>query len=210
MANVGATPTQTQMSYINVGNSSDPLDPVSLTLLPGETKRLSNVLVDRWDLDASSSLGVLTLQSTSSSGIFPLIQAESYDNADPNRRFGQFMPALTQKDAAEAGQRQILAGLQQDELRRTTLWLLNPGEDTAEYDLRYRALDGTELGTLEGYRVRGGRMRQVSPSQHPLPDGVADGGFTVQIVVRSGSLLSAAQVVDNQTNDPAFVVGATR
>jgi hypothetical protein len=198
------------MTFINVGNTADPLDPVSLTLLPGETKRLANVLVDRWDLDGSSSLGVLQLTSTATSGIFPLIQAESYDNADPSRRFGQLMPALTQQDAAEAGEKQILAGLQQDEDRRTTLWLLTPGEQTAEYDLRYRALDGTEIGTIEGYRVRGGRMRQISPSQHPLPEGVIAGGFTVQIIVRSGSVLSAAQVVTNLTNDPAFVVGVTR
>ena len=210
LVNIADEPLRTEIRFVNVGNNSEELPAVSVTLLPGESKRLENILVDRWGLDAESSLGVLRFDTTSDSGIFPIIHGESYDNANPARRFGQYIPALTSNDVAQAGQRQVLTGLQQDDSSRTTVWLYNPGEAGAEYDLVYRALNGTELGVLEGIRVRPGRMRQINPANHPLPDGVAEKGFTIQVIVRDGDLLSAAQVVSNDTNDPTFVVGVTR
>jgi len=194
--------------YTNVGIGATPLEPITLTLLSGETIRLRNILQDRWGLPSTGNLGFLTF--TSLQGPLPLIQAETYDVANPNGRFGQFMPALSEDRVAESGERQILTGLQQDADFRTTLWLLNPSDGSGEYDLIYRGLNGSVLGRIDGYRVPPGNMRQLGPGQHPLPNGVADGGFTVQVIVRQGQLVSASQGVDNATNDPKFIAGRTR
>jgi hypothetical protein len=103
-----------------------------------------------------------------------------------------------------------LTGLRQDGQHRTTLWLFNPAGETGVYDLVYRALDGTVLGRLDGVALAAGRARQLSPGQHPLPAAGVAGGFTVQALVRSGRLLAAGQVVNNATNDPAYVRGEPR
>lgn len=210
LANVDSEMSTTVVTYVSAGNNAVPLTPETLTLLPGESKRLQNVLVDRWDVSNENGLGVLVFESTSETGVFPIVQGETYDNANPARRFGQFVAPLTDADIAEAGHRQILAGLQQDEGARSTIWVYNPGDTLAEYDLIYRGLDGRELGAIEGYRVRPERMRQINPSSHPIPAEGAEGGFTVQIVVRSGQLLSAAQVVNDANNDPSYVTGVPR
>jgi PKD repeat protein len=211
LTNVNEEVVGTEVSFINVGNGAEPLEAQRLSLQSGETLRLENVLADRWGLSDGETLGLLTFTNDEvAQGPFPLIQAETYDSADPLRRFGQFMPAFTTADAAQEGERQILTGLQQDGTFRTTIWVVNPGETGAEYDLIYRAIDGAELGRISGYRVGPGKMRQINPSNHAIPFQVVAKGFTVQIIVRSGSLLSAAQVVINATNDPAFVPGVTR
>ena len=44
----------------------------------------------------------------------------------------------------------------------------------------------------------------------PLPAAGVQNGFTLQIVVKSGSVLSAAQVVNNDTNDPSYIQGDVR
>ncbi len=120
------------------------------------------------------------------------------------------MMAQGDGDAAGTGQRVVLTGLRQDSAYRTTLWLFNPSGAAGVYDLVYRALDGSVLGRLDGISLGAGKARQLSPSQHPLPAAGAAGGFTVEAVVRSGTLLAAGQVVNNASNDPAYVEGQTR
>jgi PKD repeat protein len=208
MTNPSTAATATNVTFTRVGFATPPTSPVRINLQPGETQRLSNVVEDRWNI--KDSVGFLRFDSTSPTGIFPIIQGESYDNARPALRFGQSMTALTEDGAAGVGKGQYLAGLRQDDSYRTTLWLLNPSETPGAVDLVYRALDGTILGRLDGVALPAGRARQLRPSDHPLPaNGVAN-GFTLQVLVRSGKALAAAQVVNNATNDPAYISGETR
>ena len=53
-------------------------------------------------------------------------------------------------------------------------------------------------------------MHQISPSQHPLKKAGVPGGFTVEVVVKSGTALAAAQVVRAGSNDPAFIAAEVR
>jgi PKD repeat protein len=205
LANTGAQVALTDVSFTKAG-LNDPTVPVKVTLQPGETQRLENLVASRWNI--KDSVGVVTLSSDSPNGVFPIVQGESYNNANPSMRFGQFMAAFTDSDAAEAGEGHYLVGLRQDANNRTTFWIFNPSGVQADYDLIYRALDGSELGRISGVKLGAGKLRQFSPSQHALPaTGVPGGGFTVQVKVKAGKVLAAAQVVNNKTNDPAYVQG---
>ncbi|HSK75134.1 MAG TPA: hypothetical protein VLQ45_01645, partial [Thermoanaerobaculia bacterium] len=198
----------TDMRFTPVGLNSVTTPVVKLTLPAGTTERLANVIADKWGI--KDSAGVLVLDSDALKGVFPVVQGESYDNSKPAKRFGQTLPAFTDENAAVPGKSHYLVGLRQDAKSRTTYWLYNPGTTTGEYDIIYRALDGSILGRIDSVRLGAGKARQVSPSQHPLPSAGAAGGFTVQFVVKSGKVLSAAQVVNNATNDPAYVQGELR
>lgn len=196
------------VTFTSTGVNSQPTSPIHLTLQPGETRRLANVIDEQWNVD--TGIGVLTLESNAPGGVFPIVQGESYENTQPARRFGQSMMGMSDRQAAGPNQGQYLVGLRQDNRNRTTLWLFNPGDQQAEYDLIYRNLTGTEIGRTAGVRLAPGKMRQISPNQHPLPTAGVQGGFTVQVLVKSGKVLSAAQVVNNVTNDPAYIQGETR
>ncbi len=205
LANTGTQVALTDVTFTKAG-LNDPTAALKVTLQPGETQRLENLISSQWNI--KDSVGVVTLVSDSPNSIYPIVQGESYNNADPNMRFGQFMAAFTDADAAGAGKSHYLVGLRQDVNNRTTYWIYNPSGQQAQYDIIYRALDGSELGRFSGILLGAGKLRQFSPSQHALPTtGVPGGGFTVQIKVNAGKVLAAAQVVNNKTNDPAYVQG---
>ena len=207
VTNLNDSPVTTSMQYQNVGNPAQPMEPVDVTILAGETLRLENVLVTLFDVDPTNSIGLITFETKGVEGSFPLIQAETYDDADPTQRFGQGMPALVGGRAAEGGERQILTGLEQDDDFLTVLWLFNPSSGPGLYDVIYRDLGGAEIGRLSNFKVGAGKVRQIAKALHP--EGLS-GRFTVQIVVRSGSLLSASQVSSNANNDPFYQRGVTR
>jgi PKD repeat protein len=204
LSNTTAQALAADVTFTNLGFTSTPTTPLHVTLQPGETRRLENVVAGQWNV--TNGIGVLTVKSTSPT-LFPVVQGESYDNTNPAKRFGQAMTAVTDADAAGAGQGSYLVGLRQDAGHRTTLWLFNPGTTQAEYDLVYRGLDGSVISTTKGVLLGGGKLKQISPSQHPLPAAGVANGFTLQIVVKSGKVLSAAQVVNNATNDPSYIQG---
>jgi PKD repeat protein len=208
LSNVGAQASTADVTFTSIGLNAVPTSPLHVTLQPGQTQRLENVVSGQ--LGVQNGIGVLTVSSSSPAGIFPIVQGESYDNSDPTKRFGQSMSAITDADAAGTGQSQYMVGLRQDSGHRTTFWLFNPGSVNAQYDVIYRGLDGSVIGSTRGVVLGAGKLRQFSPSQHPIPATGVQDGFTVQVVVTSGKVLSAAQVVNNDTNDPSYILGEAR
>lgn len=196
-----------EISFTGAGVATAPTDTVRVTLQPGETRRLDNVIDEEWGI--RNSVGVLTIENDAPNSLFPVIQGESYENTVPSKRYGQTLPAMTENQAAGPNQGQYLVGLRQDAKYRTTFWVFNPGTTNGVYDIIYRSLDGQELGRANGVTLPAGKMRQFSPGQHRLPAGGVQNGFTVQVLVRSGKALAAAQVV-NGTNDPAYIQGERR
>lgn len=214
LANTGTQVALAEVSFLNAGPTAQPTAPFTLTLQPGQTDRLENV-GKQWNV--KDSVGLITVESDAPDGAFPIVQGESYlaTTGKAGARYGLAMAAFTDEDAAEAGEAHYLVGLKHDTYNRSTLWIYNPAGQAGTYDLIYRGLDGKILGRLDNVAVGAGKLRQFSPTQHPLKAvgkksrGVV-GGFTIEIVVKSGKALAAAQVVNNKTNDPAYVQGETR
>jgi PKD repeat protein len=207
IANTSDQVVISEVTFTGVGVATAPTDTVRVTLQPGETQRLDNLIDEEWGI--RNRVGVLTIESDAPNSLFPVIQGESYENTVPSKRYGQTLPAMTESQAAGPNQGQYLVGLRQDAKYRTTFWVFNPGTTNGVYDIIYRSLDGQELGRVTGATLPSGKMRQFSPGQHRLPAGGVQNGFTVQVLVRSGKVLAAAQVV-NGTNDPAYIQGERR
>jgi len=205
VANTGSEPVTPQVIFTGVGFFAEPTQPMSIPLPPGETVRLRDV-ISQWQ--TPSGVGVLHVVTEGGSAPYPVAQAESYDVSDPERTYGQFMPALTLEDTALPDRPRSLIGLRQDagfqNGVRSTVWLYNPVDSAASYTLRYFDHEGHELGTAEG-RLGAGKLRQVNAGFHPLPPGGAPEGFVVRLEVSDGALMMAGQVV-NEFNDPAYVV----
>src|SRR6185436_17503385 len=205
LANTGSQVVIADLTFTNVGLTSAATDTIHETLQAGESKRLTDVIGTKWNI--RNGVGVLTIDSDAPGGLFPLIQGESYENTNPAKRYGQTLPPLTDEQAAGAGQGHYLVGLRQDEKYRTTFWVFNPGSDSGSYEIVFRGLEGNELGRIRNVNMGPGKLRQFNQAQFPAG---LTGGFTVQVIVRSGKVLTAAQVVNNKTNDPAYIQGETR
>lgn len=203
LSNTSSEPAVVQVTFTGAGFQTEPTTPIEKTLPAGDTTRLTDVLSE-WDLP--NTVGALTIESSNSLSIYPVVQGESYDATNPDLTYGQFMPALIRDDAATSGKPVSIVGLRQDADHRSTIWLYNPGDELAEYNLRYFDHDGNELGGEDGVRLGAGKFRQINPGAHPVPEeGIAD-GFVVRVEVTGGEILASGQVV-NQFNDPAYIVG---
>ena len=112
------------------------MSPTPITLQGGETQRLANVLLSRFGTKAAA--GVLTLTSSSPNGTYPIALGESYDNGNPQKRYGQTIVPLSDADAAGIGKKSVLVGLRQDGSFKTTLWLFNPSAAAGQYDQPHR------------------------------------------------------------------------
>lgn len=204
IANTSSQVTIVELTFTGVGAATDPTDTITETLQPGETRRLADVIGTKWNI--RNAVGVLTIDSDAPGSLFPLVQGESYDNTNPAKRFGQTLPALADKQAAGLTQGQYLVGLRQDAKYRTTFWVFNPGTQNGEYEVVYRAINGDEIDRIP-VTLGAGKVRQFNAGGHPAG---AAGSFTVQVIVKKGKALAAAQVVNNRTNDPAYIQGETR
>jgi PKD repeat protein len=209
LANTSTQPMSLSLTFTRTGVTAPTTAPVTLTLNPGDTQRLSNAIAGKWNL--SNVVGVITVTSTGAGGIYPIVQAESYNNAQPANRYGQTMTAFSDANQAKVGQAHYLVGLRQDANHLATVWVFNNSTtDVGLYDVVYRGLDGTVLGTVSNLTLLPGKVKGLLPNQHPLPAGGVTNGFTVQVVVKNGTALSAAQVLTTSTGDPAYVQGAAR
>jgi PKD repeat protein len=208
LANTSTQPMNLSLTFTRLGVTAPSTAPVALTLNPGQTQRLSNAIASEWNLN--NTVGVITVSSNAASGPYPIVQAESYNNAQPANRFGQSMMAFSDADAAGTGQSDYLVGLRQDGKNFvTTFWVFNPSAtDFAVYDVVYLALDGSVLGTVSDVSLPPGKVRQFLPAQHPIPAAGVINGFTVQVKVKAGKALAAAQVLTTSTGAPAYVQGA--
>ncbi len=209
LANTTTQPMSLNLTFTRIGVRSPTTSPVTLTLNPGDTQRLSNAIAGKWNL--SDVVGVITVTSAGANGVYPIVQAESYNNAQPANRYGQSMAAFSDADAAKVGQAHYLVGLRQNAKYQSMIWLFNNSTtDNGIYDVVYRGLDGTVLGTVSNLTLPPGKVKAYLPNQLPLPAGGVTNGFTVQVVVKNGTVLTAAQVLTSSTGDPAYVQGAAR
>jgi PKD repeat protein len=209
LANPTAQAVPVKLTFVAVGAASAPTAASAVTVAPGGTQRLADVL-DKWSL--KNTAGVLTIDPGTGPGMgggaLPSALGESYRSPLlGGKRYGHALPVMSDADAAVAGQAQILAGLRQDAGSKATIWVLNPGPEIGEYDVIYRGLDGAELGRI-AVRLGGGKVRQLSAPQHPLPETGTPDGFTVEVRVRGGRALAAAQVV-GASGDSAYLAGTT-
>jgi PKD repeat protein len=209
LANASNSAVASTLSFVRVGVGARPSTPVSLLLSPGQTQRVINPVGGNFHVQ--NAAGVVTINSTSdSSGLFPLIRAETYNNTTVKNQYRGAVGSFTDADAATAGQTQYVVGLRQDANDATTLWLFNPSSAYSDYDVIIKNLDGTVIRTIADVQMPPGRMLQYTPVQLRLGAAGVPNGFTVQINVKAGSVLSAAQVVNNATQAPSYLRGVTR
>jgi hypothetical protein len=179
-------------------------DPI--TLGPGESRRIADV-VSLWP-QAGSGNGVLRVVGSNQDGAHAIVNGETYDSGKAaSETLGASLPALSLADAAGPKQRVVLLGLRHAAGKAdTTLWLFNPSGDRGQYELRYRAADGSVIKRVRRFAVPGGKVRSIGASS--LPGGAQ--AFTLEILVKTGQLIAVGQVLDLESGDPSLVVADPR
>ncbi|HEV8238777.1 MAG TPA: PKD domain-containing protein [Thermoanaerobaculia bacterium] len=205
LANPTDQPMAVTLSFVNALGGKSPA-PRSKTLQAGQTLRVVDVLNSEFKVKTGA--GIVVVDSPGVGGVYPVVLGDTYNKAGSSR-FGQVVPSVDDRDAATAGRTQVLIGLQEDKLYKSTMWLHNPAGTPASAELTFRKLDGTVLSRLV-VNVGAGKAVQVAARVNKgLPKSFS-GAFTVEVKVNAGQLYSGAQVLNKGTNDPAFNLGQLR
>jgi PKD repeat protein len=201
LANPDNVPMQVQMAFVNTLVSVPSPAPVTLTLAPGTTTRILDVLHSQWNI-AKSTVGTLIFTSPAAAdGIYPIIRGESYSTSlSPASRVGSVIPA---QGAGPAGNLTLL-NLQKDSSHLTTLWFFNTSPTVATFNVVYLNSSGNVLGAKRGIQLGPGKMGRLRPADHPIPASVP-GGFTVLVRPIAGTLLAAGLVQNTATGGTTYV-----
>ena len=177
LTNPSAKPLAVEVRFLPAGPSVVPPVAERFELGPNERRELPG---SRW----GAGLGAVIIESGQADRRLPRIEAAG-------------IPLLGQREAARAGETWRLTGLAANAAGRTVLLLYNPGDRPARADLLYRSSeggnggDGAVLGRLEGLVVAPGQLLAVRPKAHPIGSAA---GFGVEVEVRAGRLLAAANI----------------
>jgi PKD repeat protein len=201
LANPDDVPMQVQMAFVNTFVSVPSPTPATLTLAPGTTTRIVDVLKSQWNI-TKSTVGTLVFTCPAAAdGIYPILRGESYSTSlSPASRTGNIIPA---QGAGPAGNLTLL-DLQQDSAHATTLWIFNTSPIVATFNVLYLDHSGKLLGAKRGNQLGPGKMSRLGPTNHPIPASVP-GGFTVVIRPMAGTLLAAGQVQNTTTGDTTYL-----
>lgn len=196
-------PMVVTLSFVSALGKAKASAPRTKTLQPGQTLRVADVLNSEFRLKTGA--GVVVVDSAGVGGVYPVVVGDTYNTAGTSR-FGQLVPSVDDRDVATAGHTQVLIGLQEDNLYKSTMWFHNPAGAPASAELTFRKLDGTVLSRLV-VNVGAGKAMQVPARVNKgLPKSYS-GAFTVEVKVNAGQLYAGAQVLNKGTNDPSFNVG---
>ncbi|HEV7923688.1 MAG TPA: hypothetical protein VGR02_23110, partial [Thermoanaerobaculia bacterium] len=197
--NAGAAPTTTTLALYQQGSNAAPVTR-QVTVQPGETRAIDDVLSSLFDLSTGS--GMLRITGGSSS----LVAAARTYHARADGTYGQMIAAQSKDQAIGAGDssREILQ-VEESSRFRTNIGFAevtgNPATVELTVDLpdsKVAATTSLELGANEFLQ-----LNQVLRSMG-LEDAF-NARVSVQVTGGAGKVLAYASVVDNRTLDPTYV-----
>ncbi len=212
-AGFGSSFWQTDVALLNPGTSTAegtldfyPADtdnrqrsssPLTIQLGPGQSTRLRDVVLTAFG--QSSRVGALALAVDAGQLV---VTSRTYNRATVGT-YGQFIAAMSERDAVVSGETATLVQLRRTAGFRTNVGLVNLTESTIRLRTEYFRTDGTSIGsaTLELPPLAFHQQNNAIP-------GAADviGGFArVTCETQGGRFLAYASVVDNGSDDPVFI-----
>jgi photosystem II stability/assembly factor-like uncharacterized protein len=210
---IGTSFWQTDVALLNPGTSTAegtldfyPADtdnrqrstsPLAIQLGPGQSARLLDVVQDAFG--QSSRVGALALAVSSGEIV---VTSRTYNRAAVGT-YGQFIAAVSERDAVSTGETATLVQLRRTAGFRSNVGLVNLTETAIRLHAEYFRADGTSIGSAS-YDLPPLAFHQQNNAIPGTSDVV--GGFArITCETQGGSFLAYASVVDNGSDDPVFI-----
>lgn len=174
----------------------------TLTIQPGETKAIDNVLPTLWQTTGGGSVVVSTADDSQL-----VVTARTYSrDATNGGTFGQFIPGVTASDAVGANERALqIVQLEESPAFRSNVGFVEvTGNDVKLEVLAYSpdskvaARSVVPLGAGQ-WLQQGGLLKSLGFSS------VYNGRVSVRVIEGNGRVAAYGSVVDNKTSDPTYV-----
>ena len=196
-ANPYATPVAIELTYLarNRDNTQAPM--LEFAVDPGQSMTLEDVVQGTFGTTGS---GALLLQAQQ-----PLVVVSRTFNDTPDGTFGQFIGGFDERTAIHEGQIGHLLMLEESELFRTNLGLVNLDMDQVSVEVHIVDRSGSDLGTLS-YTLPPRGVTQINQVLRQLTElDISGVRAEVRVLTPEGRVMAYGSVVDNISGDPTFI-----
>lgn len=202
VTNTGDTPGRYRFLWLpRDENNVDPLASEVYTLAAGSGARFTNAVHEVFGLEPDA-LGAMAIEASSPDFLL-LSRIYNLDGEWGSGTFGQAMPAVSEKEMIEGGERRHLVFASQNADYRTNIGCQN--------GFRSAALINVELFDQQGASLESVNMMMSAWSNEQLDrvfeaHGPVNGRIEVYSPVAGANYYCYASVIDNLTNDPTTIL----
>jgi hypothetical protein len=198
--NTSSSAVSTTLTFHPQGGSN-PLV-ANVTLQPGETRALDNVLSSLFGVSSANAGGSVLVTTEAQSSL--IASARTYAQTDAGT-YGQFIPAVTPQDGVGLGERSLhLIQLEQSSEYRTNIGLVETSgrEATAEVSL---ILPDSKLTPKVPVTLPANGFVQFPLSAFGIGTAAYNARISVRVMSGQGRVSAYGSVIDNRTQDPTYV-----
>lgn len=209
--NVGDGTAEFDLILLKHGEDNSNPEVRELSLAPGESLRLSDVLVEEFAFDGQAALYLVPSvgRITVASRTYNLLGAGNDLGLPSGATFGQYIPAQVSRSAIAEGEKgrliQLSHSFSDSRGSRTNLGLVNVTDAECTVLTDFYTANGASLGrvttTLAPYEYK--QINKVF--QRVTSTDVDDGYAITRTTTAGGRFFAFASVVDNLTGDPVAI-----
>ena len=189
------------LAYLPAGQDGSAAPRRPLTLAPGESRRLEDVVGSFF---GNSGIGAVWIETSPIGQGDLIVSGRTYTVDSSGGSYGQFVSARSTSEALGAGRTQILAGAVSTADYRTNAGFVNVSGSRATVTCTLRDAAGTVLGT-GNYVVEPYSLTVVGNIAAALGGGAALSEGRIDFTTDSGTVTGYLSVIDNRTNDPIMI-----
>ncbi len=205
--NAASTPVNLTLNYKPQGTAASPA-PVNLTVGAGEVKIIDDVLPTLWNLFQTG--GAVSVQAPNAAPL--VVTARTYSREGDGGTYGQFIPAVSAKEAVGLGERALeILQLQQSGSPaekvgfRSNLGLVEVTGNPVIVELTLRPEDA-KLSAIVHVNLGANEFTQIGQIfKQAFPQNVYNGRVSVKVISGTGRVAGYGSVIDNLTEDPTYV-----
>lgn len=202
--NSGSTAVIATLTFYPQVGSAD-LTPIvrTITINPGETKALDNVLNTTFGISVPTAGGSVLVTTPSASGI--IASARTYALASGGGTIGQFVPAVTPPDSVGAGDRSLqLLQLESSDQFRTNIGIAETTGNPATVEVSL-VLPDSKVTPVITISLDANQFTQLSLASFGLTDAIYNARVAVRVADGSGKVTAYGSLIDNASQDPTYV-----
>ena len=197
--NPGAAAVTTTVTYYPQNNSGSPAS-TAITLNPGETKQLDNILPGLFGLVNTG--GALHFDTPAATNL--LVSGRTF-NQTSTGTFGQYIPAVTPFEAVGAGGNSLQILQAEESVRyRTNVGIAEVNGKPAEVELMM-FIPGAKTAARTTFTLGANEFRQFNVLHDAGLDNVYNARVQVRVLSGDGKVSAYGSIIDMQTQDPTFV-----
>lgn len=202
--NAGSSPATVDIDYIPGAGGA--VQTRTLVLQSKQSSTYSNALLDLFAL--SSGAGALGIRATSTGTIADLrVSSRTFTGSANGGTYGQAVPEVGDSDL---GATRYLTGLEASGNFRTNIGVVNQTNTAANVALTLYASNGNVIGATTLTAAANNFQQSSLATLFPVLATRSETGMTLRTIATSaGSVSVYASVVDNRTQDPIYLQGAS-